>query len=145
MKSRLLASSALVAASLLVTPASAQSVDSYISQLEAQGYTDFEISRSFLGRTVIEATDGTREREIVVSRSGDVLRDSFEASDDDSDDDDPEDDDQDDDDDDRDEDDDHGDDSDDGDDADEGDDNDDGDESDDGEDSDSDSDSDSDD
>lgn len=68
-----LGSAMLVAA----RPASADPiVDSLIQELREEGYRNFEISSTFLGRTRIEASSATRRREIVLNpRTGEILRD----------------------------------------------------------------------
>lgn len=70
-------------------PASAApTVEEIIAQLEAQGYTDVSVSRTWLGRIRIEAESGTHEREIVFNqRTGEILRDFWEELEDDGDDD----------------------------------------------------------
>ncbi|QTN35019.1 hypothetical protein [Cognatishimia activa] len=66
-------------------PASAApTVEEIIAQLEAQGYTDVSVSRTWLGRIRIEAESGTHEREIVFNqRTGEILRDFWEELEDD--------------------------------------------------------------
>ncbi len=55
-------------------PAFGQSaVSSYVAQLQHQGYGDFQISTTLLGRTRILATRGGVTREIVVARNGQIL------------------------------------------------------------------------
>ncbi len=50
--------------------------DKIIAQLQAQGYADFSVSRTLLGRLRILARQGGAQREIVVNpRTGEVLRD----------------------------------------------------------------------
>lgn len=69
--------SALGLGCLLAMPASAApTIDEIIAQLQAQGYTDVTVSRTWLGRTRIEAESTTHEREIVFNqRTGEILRD----------------------------------------------------------------------
>ncbi|MEO0487116.1 MAG: hypothetical protein AAF092_14525 [Pseudomonadota bacterium] len=61
------------------TPAVAQSVDEeVIRQLRAQGYTEFDVRRTWLGRVRILASVGDEEREIILHPSnGSVLYDSL--------------------------------------------------------------------
>jgi hypothetical protein len=86
---------AIVLVTCFGTPGYAQtaSVESYVQQLLDQGYTNIEISTTFLGRTRIEAYRGSLERELIVARNGAILRDDTEESDDEDDDEDDEDDD----------------------------------------------------
>ena len=67
----------LMAVVAVAAPAGAQTVeDSIIRQLRAQGFTEFDVSRSWLGRIVIQAENETLEREIVVNpQTGEILRD----------------------------------------------------------------------
>ncbi|MEP2534233.1 hypothetical protein [Shimia sp.] len=76
-----------IAALMLVTPAVAETrVEAITRQLASQGYTDIEVSRTFLGRVQIEANRGGLEREIILNpRSGEILRDYWEVEDDDDD------------------------------------------------------------
>jgi len=69
----LLGSIMLVAA----RPAAANTfVDSLIGVLREEGYRNFEISSTFLGRTRIVASSATRRREVVLNpRTGEILRD----------------------------------------------------------------------
>lgn len=70
-----------VALAMLGTAALAQSsanprLDAIVRQLQAQGYDDIAIGRTWLGRVRIEARSGNAEREIVVNpRTGEILRD----------------------------------------------------------------------
>jgi hypothetical protein len=84
---------AIVLVTCFGTPGYAQtaSVESYVQQLLDQGYTNIEISTTFLGRTRIEAYRGSLERELIVARNGAILRDETEESDDEDDDDDDDD------------------------------------------------------
>lgn len=77
------------ALSLAALPAlAAPSVDQIVAQLEAQGYDDIDVERTWLGRIRIEAESKTREREIIINpRTGEILRDFSYANDDDDDDD----------------------------------------------------------
>jgi hypothetical protein len=51
-------------------------VDRIIQTLRGEGYTSFEMERTWLGRIRIEAEKGNIEREIVINRTtGEVLRD----------------------------------------------------------------------
>jgi hypothetical protein len=69
---------ALLAFSPMV--AAAQSVqDSIIAQLQAQGFTQIEVSRTLLGRVRVKATSATLERELVFNpNTGEILRDYWE-------------------------------------------------------------------
>lgn len=65
---------------LIALPLSAQAqtgrVDRVIAQLQSEGYEVTEVRRSWLGRIVITALDGTDLREVVLNRSsGEILRD----------------------------------------------------------------------
>ena len=57
--------------------ASAEAVaEAIVRQLRALGYSEFDVSRTFLGRERIVARSKTRSREIVVNpRTGEILRD----------------------------------------------------------------------
>lgn len=83
MKCKLLVSMALVVG--LAMPVAAQTVqDALIAQLTAQGYSEIEVSRTFLGRVRIEAYGNGIEREIILNpSSGEILRDYWEREDDD--------------------------------------------------------------
>ena len=72
-------------AMVFATPTFAQSVeDSVISQLRAQGFDNITVERTFLGRLRFEAFSDTLERELVINpNTGHVLRDVWEALDDD--------------------------------------------------------------
>jgi len=76
---------------LLITtaagPVSALTAEEVIAQLKSEGYTDIEVEKTLLGRTKIEATKGNTEYEIVLSKSGEVLREEEETHGDDHDDD----------------------------------------------------------
>ena len=78
----------LVTAALICAPTLllAGVADSVVRQLQAQGDTSIEVSRTWLGRVQIEAKRGAEEREIVVNRkTGEILRDySHISSDDDN-------------------------------------------------------------
>ncbi len=74
---RLLTSTILVAA-LWQTPALAGSdiADPVVEQIEADGYTVSDVTRTWLGRIVITAVKGANLREVVLNRTtGEVLRD----------------------------------------------------------------------
>lgn len=82
-----------IAALLLSTtfglaPAYAQSSnDKILAHLKQQGYLEIHITRTWLGRTRIEAISESHEREIILnSRTGEILRDYSEALDEDDDD-----------------------------------------------------------
>lgn len=50
--------------------------DDFIARLEAEGYTEFVITRTWLGRTRLLARNGSIIREIIFNtRSGEILRD----------------------------------------------------------------------
>lgn len=67
---------------LAMPAAAAPTIEEIIAQLEAQGYTDVSVSRTWLGRIRIEAESGTHEREIVFNqRTGEILRDFWEELD----------------------------------------------------------------
>lgn len=72
----------------LAMPATAApTIEEIISQLQAQGYSDVSVSRTWLGRIRIEAESGTHEREIVFNqRTGEILRDYWEELEDEEDD-----------------------------------------------------------
>lgn len=74
---------------VLAMPAhAAPTLKEIVAQLELQGYSDISISRTWLGRTRIEAENGTHEREIIFNqRTGEILRDFWEEQDDEGDDD----------------------------------------------------------
>jgi len=66
-----------LSAAVISQPAVAQSVkDKIVAELKAQGFTRLSISRTWLGRTRILATDGKVKRELVFNgNSGEILRD----------------------------------------------------------------------
>lgn len=74
----------LVIAMCLGTGAIAQEkVQALVRQLQAQGYSQIEVKRTWLGRYRIEAKSGNREREIIMNENtGEVLRDYAEDDDD---------------------------------------------------------------
>jgi len=53
--------------------------DDLVAQLRAQGFTEFTVEETLLGRIRILAISPTLRREIVVTRNGDILRDYWEA------------------------------------------------------------------
>ncbi|MBO9477469.1 hypothetical protein J7382_07975 [Shimia sp. R11_0] len=58
-------------------------IEAIARHLRGQGYSDIEISRTWLGRARIEAQRGTVEREIIVNpRTGEILRDYWDDDDD---------------------------------------------------------------
>ncbi len=61
-------------------PAHAETIEeSVVRQLRAQGFTEFEVERTLLGRLKIEAKNATLEREIVINpTTGEILRDYWE-------------------------------------------------------------------
>lgn len=71
---------------LIGTPAFADEfADRIVLWLQDQGYTQFEVKRTWLGRIKIEAYADGIEREIIVnSRTGEILRDYWEIEDDDA-------------------------------------------------------------
>lgn len=70
-----------VAALLMAAPVLAQDIlDQIKAQLLEQGYTTIEVSRTLLGRTQVEASSATFEREIIFDpRTGEILRDYWQA------------------------------------------------------------------
>lgn len=51
-------------------------VDRVVADLRRQGYTDFEVRRTLLGRVIIEAEGPGRKREVVLNpHTGEILRD----------------------------------------------------------------------
>jgi hypothetical protein len=73
---------ALLIMTAIAPPAVAEGTDfsiiqqSVVSQLDAQGYQDFTVGRTWLGRIVITARRGALQREIVLNaRSGEILGD----------------------------------------------------------------------
>lgn len=70
---------------MLATPALAQHPDYvqiWTDALRAEGYSEIEVERTWLGRIKIEAERGREEREIILNRStGEVLRDYTETED----------------------------------------------------------------
>lgn len=73
---------ALITATLAPFAASATTVEEVVAQMKAQGYTDISVEKSFLGRTEIEGEKNGEEREVVLSKSGEILRDEIELEDD---------------------------------------------------------------
>ena len=54
--------------------------DSVVEQLRSQGFSQINVSRTWLGRAQIEATSATQRREIILNpRTGEILRDFSEA------------------------------------------------------------------
>lgn len=74
-----------VLAIAVALPASAETkVEAITRQLMEQGYSEIEVSRTFLRRIQIEAKKGNAEREIIINpRSGEILRDYWEHEDND--------------------------------------------------------------
>jgi len=68
---------------VLTSPALAQDVSAAIAeQLKAQGYSDIDVSRTWLGRARIVGENDAQRREIVVNpRTGEILRDVVTSSD----------------------------------------------------------------
>lgn len=81
-KRQSIATFALVAC-LSASPAMAEEVsDRIVLWLEQQGFTNFEIERTWLGRIKIEAYARGVEREIIINgRTGEILRDFWEVED----------------------------------------------------------------
>jgi hypothetical protein len=73
----------LLSATICMLPAfaAAQTVqDSIISQLQNQGFTQIEVSRTLLGRVILHATSSQLERELVFNpTTGEILRDYWVA------------------------------------------------------------------
>ena len=68
-----------IGCTLAMPATAAPTIQEIISQLEAQGYRDVTVSRTWLGRVRIEAESSTHEREIVFNqRTGEILRDFWE-------------------------------------------------------------------
>lgn len=57
--------------------------DAVVAEMEAAGYTNITVETSLLGRTEIEGEKDGDEREVVLSKSGEILRDEVELEDDD--------------------------------------------------------------
>ena len=74
-----------VAAALVASPVNASEyADRIILWLEEQGFTHFEVERTWLGRIKIEAYANGIEREIILNaRTGEILRDYWEIEDED--------------------------------------------------------------
>jgi len=74
---------AILGAAFLASVASAGAIeDRIVQQLKDQGFTEIEMSRTWLGRVRIEAESGTHEREIILNpRTGEILRDYWEGPD----------------------------------------------------------------
>jgi len=69
-------SAGIIAATLITTAAFAQTsiVDSAIAKLRADGFTQFQVGRTFFGRIKIDAISPTAAREIIMNRAtGEVL------------------------------------------------------------------------
>ncbi|MEM7241958.1 MAG: hypothetical protein AAF429_07220 [Pseudomonadota bacterium] len=73
--------------SLLVcsTPSFADTPEQIIQEMQDAGFVQISRKTTLLGRTVIEGFGPGGEREVVLSRSGRVLRDEFELEDEDGD------------------------------------------------------------
>ena len=80
-----------LASSVALTPALAASgsemADQIVAEMKEQGYTDITVETSLLGRTIIEGEKDGEEREVVLSKTDEILRDEVELEDDDHDDD----------------------------------------------------------
>lgn len=64
------------------TAFAAEHVDRIIDWLRGQGFTQFEVERTWLGRTKIEAHADGLERELIINtRTGEILRDYWEIED----------------------------------------------------------------
>ena len=85
MKALRLALTTALAFGLSVSAVWAQDIEArIIAQLRNQGFTQFEVTRTWLGRTRIEAEGPGIEREIIFNpRTGEILRDYWEREDDD--------------------------------------------------------------
>ena len=60
----------------------AEPVDRIIAWLRDQGFTEFEVEKTWLGRTKIEAHADGLEREIIINtRTGEILRDYWDIED----------------------------------------------------------------
>lgn len=71
----------LVASTMMVGGAFAQTgnkmIDDMIAQLRSQGYTQFQVGRTFFGRIRIDALSKTGAREVIMNRyTGEILRDA---------------------------------------------------------------------
>ncbi|MDQ7079233.1 MAG: hypothetical protein Q9M41_01040 [Paracoccaceae bacterium] len=71
----------LVASTMMAGGAFAQTgnkmIDEMIAQLRSQGYTQFQVGRTFFGRIRIDALSKTGAREVIMNRyTGEVLRDA---------------------------------------------------------------------
>ncbi len=55
--------------------------DAVVAEMKAAGYTNISVETSLLGRTEIEGEKDGEEREVVLSRSGEILRDEVELED----------------------------------------------------------------
>jgi hypothetical protein len=60
--------------------------DEVVAQMEADGYTNISVETSLLGRTEIEGEKDGEEREVVLSKAGEILRDEVELETDEDDD-----------------------------------------------------------
>lgn len=52
--------------------------DAVVAEMEAAGYTNITVETSLLGRTEIEGEKDGEEREVVLSKAGEILRDEVE-------------------------------------------------------------------
>jgi hypothetical protein len=69
---------AITAAMLPAFAAGTSTVDEVVAQMEADGYTNISVETSLLGRTEIEGEKDGEEREVVLSKAGEILRDEVE-------------------------------------------------------------------
>ncbi|WP_444452143.1 hypothetical protein ACTTAI_13975 [Rhodobacter capsulatus] len=75
----------LIVILLVPLPAFAVEADDIVAQLRAQGFSQINVSRTFLGRVKIEAQAPNLHREIVLNpKTGEILRDYTDAADSDS-------------------------------------------------------------
>jgi hypothetical protein len=52
--------------------------DEVVAQMKADGYTNISVETSLLGRTEIEGEKDGEEREVVLNKAGEILRDEVE-------------------------------------------------------------------
>lgn len=76
---------ALAIATGLLAPLSATAitVEEVVAKMTEEGYTNITVEKSLLGRTEIEGEKDGQEHEVVLSTSGEILRDEIEMEDDD--------------------------------------------------------------
>lgn len=85
MRNRSIWKALAVSTALLASPVGASEyADRIILWLQEQGFTEFEVERTWLGRIKIEAYADGIEREIILNaRTGEILRDYWEIEDED--------------------------------------------------------------